>query len=461
MSTLAPTTTDPISDLRTAISGVVAGPGEPGYDRAAPWKVGVPVTPRAVVLAASGDDVSAVMRIAAVHGLTVAVASTGHGALPIDESSILVHTGRLDELTVDAEARTARVGAGVRWERVIELAVADGLAPIVGSAPDVGVVGFLTGGGVGPLNRSVGLSSDHVRSFDLVTGAGQQIHVTRDRHPDLFGGLSGGKGTLGIVTGVEIELLPITEFYGGALYFSGEDSSAVLRAWRDWAADLPHDTNTSIAFLQLPPLPDIPPALAGKFTVAVRFASLATPTIAETTLAPMRAVAEPVVDAVRMMPYSDIRDVHSDPVDPMPAHECSTLLSEFTPEAVEALIAVAGVGSGSPQAIVEVRLLGGEMSASAMRTAFCHRDAAFSLLAIGVLVPPVAELVQSHGAAVIEAMRAWSTRGAMPNFALASDSEGLANCYDSETTAWLSALAEEHDPDGVLRVGHVVRTPRS
>ena len=39
--------------------------------------------------------------------------------------------------------------------------------------------------------------------------------------------------------------------------------------WRDWSADLPEDTNTSIAFLQLPPLPDVPPPLAGKFTVKV------------------------------------------------------------------------------------------------------------------------------------------------------------------------------------------------
>ncbi len=93
---------------------------------------------------------------------------------------------------------------------------------------------FLTGGGIGPLVRTVGLSSDHVRAFELVTGAGEILRVTPEEHADLFWGLRGGKSTLGIVTAVEIDLLPIAEFYGGALYFDGADAAAVLHAWRAW-----------------------------------------------------------------------------------------------------------------------------------------------------------------------------------------------------------------------------------
>ena len=92
-----------------------------------------------------------------------------------------------------------------------------GLAPLCGSAPGVGVIGYLTGGGVGPLVRSVGLSVDHVRAFDLVTGSWEVLHVTPDEHADLFWGARGGKSALGIVTEMEIDLLPIAEFYGGHL----------------------------------------------------------------------------------------------------------------------------------------------------------------------------------------------------------------------------------------------------
>ena len=147
-----------------------------------------------------------------------------------------MQTSGLSGCVVDVPGRSARVGAGATWQQVLDAATPYGLAPLCGSAPGVGVVGYLTGGGIGPLVRSVGLSADHVRAFELVTGAGEVLHVTPEEHADLFWGVRGGKSTLGIVTEVEIDLLPIAEFYGGALYFDGADAAPVLHAWREWSA---------------------------------------------------------------------------------------------------------------------------------------------------------------------------------------------------------------------------------
>lgn len=122
------------------------------------------------------------------------------------------------------------MGAGARWQDVLDAATTHGLAPLCGSAPGVGVVGYLTGGGIGPLVRTVGLSSDHVRAFDVVTGEGTLLRATPEENADLFWGLRGGKATLGIVTAVEIALLPISEFYGGAVYFDGDDAVATPRS---------------------------------------------------------------------------------------------------------------------------------------------------------------------------------------------------------------------------------------
>ncbi|MGZ8178614.1 FAD-binding oxidoreductase [Williamsia sp. SKLECPSW1] len=467
MTTLLPPTpsstglTDVTDALRAVVSGRVAGPGEDGYDRAMPWNVAVPVAPAAVVLAADARDVAATMTVAAAHDLTVAVAATGHGAVPVDDTSVLVHTGDLTDCVVDPVTRTARVGAGVRWQTVIDAAAPHGLAPLVGSSPSVGVVGFLTGCGIGPFVRTHGLSSDHVRAFDVVTGAGETVHVTPDEHAELFWGLRGGKGTLGIVTAVEIDLLPIVDFYGGALYFDGADAEAVLRAWRDWSLDLPEDTNTSIAFLQLPPLPAVPPPLAGRFTVAVRYTSVAEPARAAELLAPMRAVAQPIIDMVEVMPYAAIGAVHADPVDPMPTSEQHTLLSELPDAAVDAMLAHAGPQAGSPQVIVEIRRLGGVFARPATTdSAFCHRDAEYTLLAIGVLAPEIAAVVPGHAADLMSALHPWSTGGRLPNFGVSSDPDRIAQCYDEDTRHWLAALADQHDPAGVLRVGQVVRHPR-
>ncbi len=78
----------------------------------------------------------------------------------------------MQELSVDPVARTARIGAGVKWARVIEAAVPYGLAPMSGSSSDVGAVGYTLGGGLGPLGRKHGFAADHVRSIEIVTGDG-------------------------------------------------------------------------------------------------------------------------------------------------------------------------------------------------------------------------------------------------------------------------------------------------
>lgn len=455
--TIAPVVDDALADdLRSRIAGTVAVPGEPDYQRITPWNVAVAVNPCAVVFAASARDVDETVRYAAERGLTVAVQSTGHGALPVAPDSILIHTGDLNTCVVDPVSRTARVGAGTTWQQVLDAATPHGLAPLCGSSPSVGVVGFLTGGGVGPLVRTVGLSGDYVRAFELVTGAGQILRVTPTEHGDLFWGLRGGKATLGIVTAVEIELLPIAEFYGGALYFDVSDAAAVVHAWRQWCESLPESVSTSIALLQLPELPDVPPPLAGRFTIAVRYAAVGDFAEAERRLAPLRGVAVPLLDGVGVLPYAAIGAVHADPPHPMPVHENHTLLRELPAEALDALLAVAGLDSGSPQVIVELRMLGGALARAPRHpSAFCHRDAAFALTTIGV--PDPVGAVVAHAGTVIDAMAPWATGGQFPNFAPAADPARLARCYDEDTLGRLAALAERHDAAGVFRVGQVAR----
>jgi FAD/FMN-containing dehydrogenase len=460
-TTTAPT---PVADdalvaLRSCLHGTLALPGEPGYELATPWNVAVPVAPRAVIAAAGPGDVAEVVRAANALGMRVAVQRTGHGAVGTGgDDVLLVHTGRMDAVEVDAASRTARVGAGAIWQQVVDAGAPHGLAPLVGSSPTVGVSGFLTGGGIGPLVRTYGLSSDTVRAFDVVTGDGRLLHVTPDEHGELFWGLRGGKSTLGIVCGIELDLLPIAELQAGAVYFDGADAPAVLHAWRRWCATLPEHANSSVALQRLPEMPGVPPQLAGRLTVAVRFSSTETASVCTPLVDELRRVATPVLDTVGRLPYAAIGAVHADPVDPMPVHEDTALLRELPAAAVDALLAVAGPDAPSPQAIVELRLLGGALARTPRHaSAFCHRDAAFSLLTIGVLAPEIAAIVPGHAAQVVRSVEPWSTGGALPNFAASDDPARLARCYDDDTRAWLGALAERHDPRGVLRVGQVVR----
>ncbi|MCO8275890.1 FAD-binding oxidoreductase [Actinoplanes sp. TRM 88003] len=455
------TAVDTIEALKARLTGTLAMPGEPLYDElTSGFNVAIRATPAAVVEAADARDVAEAVRFAGATGRAVAVQATGHGlASPLDDA-ILIHTRRLDECLVHPDG-WARVGAGVRWQQVLDKAAPHGLAPLCGAAPSVGVVGYTTGGGLGPVARTFGWASDRVRAFEVVTGDGEHRRVTASTEPDLFWGLRGGKGALGIVTAIEFDLVALPTVYAGALYFAGTDAYQVVHRWREWSTTLPSEATTSLALLQLPPMPGVPEPLAGRFTVAVRFAWTGTAESGAAVLAPMRAAAEPVIDAVQTIPYAAIGMVHADPTDPMPVIEETDLLTSFPAEAVDALLAVAGPDAGSPQVIVELRQLGGALAEPpAQPSALCHRDAAFALTIIGVPVPPIADAVAPHAAAVRSALAPWATGGALPNHSAAAGSERIARSYDRQTIDRLTALAERYDPAHVLRAGQVpLRSP--
>ena len=146
--------------------------------------------PALVAVVRSAKDVQDAVAYAAKEGLPVAVQATGHGLQVPLNGGVLVNTGELTGVTVDAAARTAYVPAGSVWREVAEAAAPHGLAPPSGSAPSVGAVGYTVGGGVGLLARTVGYASDSVRAFDVVTADGELRHVTDG---DLFWALRGGR----------------------------------------------------------------------------------------------------------------------------------------------------------------------------------------------------------------------------------------------------------------------------
>jgi len=443
-----------------ALAGAVAHLHLPGDARYGELTVTSNITkavrPLAVVEVTSPEEVSATLRIAAASGVPVAVAGTGHGATETMADAILVHTAALDEIEIHAAQRWARVGAGVRWAAVLEAAAPHGLAGLCGSSTDVGVVGFLTGGGVGPLARSHGLSSDTVRAFDVVTGDGEIRRASATENPELFWGLRGGKGSLGIVTAVEIDLVELAEVYGGAIWFDGADATAVLRTWSVWTDLLPEEGTTSVAVMRLPDMDPFPEPLRGRTTIALRFVWTGDPAVGEEMIRAMRAVATPLIDAVGVMPYAAIGAVHSDPDDPMPLHESSLLLDEFGPDTADVLVDLVGPEAQTAQAMVEVRQLGGAVRRGP-DCAFAHREAGFQVFAIGLMIPEIAQVVVADSRRIVGALAPWARDGGLPNFTDTAGTAWAQRVYSPAVAARLGTLSRRFDPAGVLLAGRGVR----
>lgn len=454
----SPSGTPPsFESLRPKLCGPLYEPGNPLYSKlATPWNTAVATSPAAVVEAATAQDVVEAVKFAAANNLPVTVQATGHGIASDMDGALLIHTRSLDTCIIDAHARTATTGAGVTWKTVLSECGGTGLGTLCGSSPGVSVAGYTSGGGVGPMARTYGAASDMVRSIDVVTGDGMLRHVTATSEPELFWGLRGGKGTLGIITGMEFDLLPLPMIYAGALVFDTPDVPAVLHAWTEWSPTLPPAATTSVAMMQLPPMPGVPDFLAGKFTVAVRYVFAGNPDDGATWLAPMRAVAPAVMDAVGPMPSSMIGLVHSDPEDALPATEGSALLADFDSAAADALLNVAGPDSGSPQLLVEVRQFGGALGREPeIPSALCHREAGFGLYTVGVAPPPELPGLAVHAAGLREHMSAWAHGGTLSNFAAGDGQAGFAASYTAPVLEQLAGLARRFDPRNVFRLGQV------
>jgi hypothetical protein len=250
-------------------------------------------------------------------------------------------------------------------------------------------------------------------------------------------------------------MIRMSHFYGGAIYFDSADAEAVIDRWRTWADELPEQATTSFALFNLPPLPEIPPPLAGRMTLAVRFAWTGQPEEGAALLDEIRAIAPVVLDDAMYRPYTEIDHVHNDPVDPTPAADPAILLDDFPAEAAHRLLTVAGHGSGSPQILLEVRALGGAYAREARyENAFSHRAARYSVLAVGIMPDPA---VPAHAQQVFDALADWDTGRCWPNFCPAIDGPTAQRAYDPDTLARLQAIVEKYDPQGVLRLGSWAR----
>jgi hypothetical protein len=405
------------------------------------------------------DDVVRVVRAARRHGLRVAAQGTGHGAGALAghdlARTVLVRTTGLREVSVDPVARTARVGAGAVWDDVVPLAGEHGLAALHGSSPDVGVAGYTLGGGIGWYARAHGLAAQHVRSLDVVTADGELVRADAEHHADLFWALRGGGGSFGVVTALEIELLPIADAYAGMLLWDGSRAEDVVRTWARWTADLPEDTTTSCRILRFPPLPQLPPFLSGRTVVVIDGAVLADDATGAERIAALRAL-EPEMDTFARTPAAALTRLHMDPEGPTPSVGGSVTLAQLDEETIDGFLAAVGPDVPTALLVSELRHLGGALARRDPRAgALDHLP--FGYLAFFVAVAPTPE-VAALGLADVARVRA-----ALAPFDSGSQLLNLteapvetSSAFDAATWERLRAVRRAVDPEGLFAASHEV-----
>ncbi len=195
------------------------------------------------------------------------------------------------------------------------------------------------------------------------------------------------------------------------MFWPGELAPRCSPAFVEWTKTLPDDFSASIGLLRLPPVPEVPEPLRGKFTVHLRVGYVGSDAEGERLVAPMReAVAPPMIDMVGRMPYIELDRIHMDPEQPVPFEEGGMTLRELGPDTIAAILEQAGPEAQCPLLLVEMRLMGGAL-ARERDDAVGGRDAAYTLFGVGALMPAIAGAVPGAIARLMAAAAPWSTAG--------------------------------------------------
>ena len=449
-----------LASLRDRLAGPVVVPGDTDWDRARTgYNVARDQRPAAVAYPESVDDAVAIVRVAGEHGAQVAAQGTGHGSSALGSlaGAVLVRTERMAGVDVDAQARRARVRAGARWGDLTPLVDPHGLAALAGTAASVRVAGYCLGGGIGWLSRKYGIACNSIRSVDIVTADGVAQTVDLERDPELFWALRGGGGNFGLVTGLELELYPAAEVHAGTLFWPFERAGEILHAWSEWTASLPDEVTSHGRLIQFPPIPDVPEHLRGRAFVVVHAVFLAGEAEASGQLAPLRALG-PEIDTFATVSPSALGVLNMDPPEPVPYSGNGGALAAFSGDAVDALVAAAGPGSGSPLVSLEVRHLGAAVATAPPDAgALAKIDAPFLWFGVGIAPTPEAlGAVDRFIDGLAGALKPWDAGRGYWNFA--ERKVDPATLVGADAYGRLQDIRRRVDPDGRFLANHVIAT---
>jgi FAD/FMN-containing dehydrogenase len=454
--------TQTLEGLRTTVRGEVITPRDDGYEDARKvFNAMIDRRPAFVVRCAGTEDVSAAVDFARESELDVAVRGGGHSVpgFGTADDALVIDLSGMREVQVDPERRTARAQGGATWGIFNDATHVYGLATTGGVVSTTGVGGLTLGGGIGYLARGHGLSCDNLVSAEVVTADGRALTASETENEDLFWALRGGGGNFGVVTAFEFRLHPVTEVYGGPLFFDQADAGAVLRAYREFIVDAPEQFGGFPAWQIAPPLPFIPEERHGETMLAFVACWAGPVEDGEQALKPLRDAAPVVAEHVGAMPYPALNSAFDALYPPggLQHYWKANFVKELTDEAIEAHLEH-GPKVPVVSSTVHIYPINGACNRVASdATAFAYRDATFATVIAGMWPDPAdneanIEWVRDY----YEATAPLSEEGGYVNFMSGDDQDRIKANYRGNYDR-LVEVKRKYDPDNVFHLNQNIR----
>ncbi len=212
------------------------------------------------------SDVRTAVRTASDIGVLTAVRCGGHSLAGFStcDDGLVIDLSRMRDVSVDPDARQARVAGGCLLGSIDTATQKAGLVFPSGVVSHTGASGLILGGGTGWLTRRFGLSCDNVEGFTLVAADGSVVHADAKENEDLFWALRGGGGNFGIVTEFQLKLHPLSSVVLAEGLTPEANIRELLECWRDFMANAPFDLKWNLDLRLAPHRNKVPPQLRGR-----------------------------------------------------------------------------------------------------------------------------------------------------------------------------------------------------
>jgi FAD/FMN-containing dehydrogenase len=437
----------------------VIAPDADDYDRARRvHNAAVDRHPALIVRPTDADDVALVVAHAQDRGLPLVVRAGGHSMVghSTGEGALLLDLSAMRGVAIDADERTAWADAGVVAGEYTSATHAHGLVTPFGDTGSVGVAGITLGGGVGWLVRKHGMTIDSLLAVEIVTADGRRRIASAVEEPDLFWAVRGAGANFGVVTRLQFRLHPLGDVLAGDILLPA--TRDVLRSLVPVLLAAPDELTAMPTIMLAPPDPAIPDEHRGRPVVYLSVAWSGAPDAGERALAPLRALGSPISDTVTRKPYPDLFTPADPDEGPTWAISSRALFLDALDDAMIDVIERRLTEPGAPEAIVQLRVLGGAMArVPGDATAFGWRDRPALLW----LITPDKDLARAA------ANEAWTAafRAELPadgtatyvNFMGDEGTDAVRDAYPASSYARLRELKRRYDPDNVFRANHNIR----
>jgi FAD/FMN-containing dehydrogenase len=446
--------------ITEGITGRVLAPEDSGYDDArAVFASHVDRRPALIVRVSDADDIARLIVRARETGTELAVRGGGHSPAGhgVSDGGIVIDLSALRSFEVDDAGHTAWAGAGLTAGEYSAAAGADGLATGFGDTGSVGISGITLAGGIGFLVRKYGMTIDNLLAAEIVTADGRLLRADANTRPELFWALRGGGGNFGVVTRLKYRLHPVDTVLGGVLALPA--TPEVIASFAAAADAAPDELSTIAAVMPAPPVPFVPEELHGSPIVIVKMVHAGDMEAGRRTVAPFRALAEPIADLLRPMKYPEM--LTDEQRSPLGMVTRPMFTGSLGPRQAEAILERIRESSATMPAC-EIRVLGGAMArVPEDATAFAHRHSRIMLNVAAIYDPATSE--RSEHAAWVARLAAELDDGDHGTYAGFLGDEGeerVRAAYPGATWERLTAVKLAYDPDNIFRLNQNV-PPRS